>query len=326
MDGSMNLARRSDGPAPLAISPKLELGAYEALWLEQGATFKTLADRFARDPSAMPSDFVRVGTAMSAADEVFAKLKKSCVHQFGVRINHAGDYPTKLRDARHPVEMLYFQGAWELTETKSIAVVGSRKASDEGKQRAAQIAKGLVERDYTVVSGLAEGIDRAAHTAALASGGRTIAVIGTPIGTFYPRENRELQERIAAEQLVISQVPVLRYGKQAPQQNRLFFPERNVTMSALTEGTVIVEAGETSGTLTQARAAIHQGRKLFILDSCFQRGDLTWPKRFEAEGAIRVRSMDDIWSALVCRSFRGRALAPASESMEMSAHTGGGRL
>lgn len=298
MDGSMNLARRSDGPAPLAISPKLELGAYEALWLEQGATFKTLADRFARDPSAMPSDFVPVGAAMAAADEVFAKLKKSGVHQFGVRINHAGDYPAKLRDARHPVEMLYYQGAWELSETRSIAVVGSRKASEEGKQRAAQIAKGLVERDFTVVSGLAEGIDRAAHTAALACGGRTIAVIGTPIGTFYPKENRELQARIAAEQLVISQVPVLRYGKQAPPQNRLFFPERNVTMSALTEGTVIVEAGETSGTLTQARAAIHQGRKLFILDSCFVRGDLTWPKRFEAEGAVRVRSMDDIWSAL----------------------------
>ena len=69
-------------------------------------------------------------------------------------------------------------------------------------------------------------------------------------------------------------------------------------MSALTEGTVIVEASETSGTLTQARAAIHQGRKLFILDSCFLRSDLTWPRRFEAEGAIRVRSMDDIWQSL----------------------------
>lgn len=69
-------------------------------------------------------------------------------------------------------------------------------------------------------------------------------------------------------------------------------------MSALTAGTVIVEAGETSGALTQARAALHQGRKLFILDSCFTRGDLTWPARFAAEGAIRVRSMHDIWSAL----------------------------
>src|SRR3546814_6108185 len=75
--------------------------------------------------------------------------------------------------------------------------------------------------------------------------------------------------------------------------NRFFFPERNATMSALTLGTIIVEAGETSGTLTQARAAFHQGRKLFILDSCFQRTDITWPARFEKDGAIRVRTTDD---------------------------------
>lgn len=294
----MTLARRSEGPALGAISPKLELGAYEALWLEQGATFKTLADRFAKDPTALPSDFVPPAQALAAADEVLAKLKASGVHQFGVRINHAGDYPKSLRDARHPVELLYYQGAWEIVEAPAVAVVGSRKASPEGRQRAAQIARALVERDYTVVSGLAEGIDRAAHDAALAAKGRTIAVIGTPLGQYYPRENRDLQQRIAADHLVISQVPVLRYGRQAPPQNRLFFPERNITMSALTRATVIVEAGETSGTLTQARAALHQGRKLFILESCFKDSRLTWPSRFQAEGAVRVATMDDIWAAL----------------------------
>lgn len=295
---SMNLAQRTDGPALGVISPKMELGAYEALWLEQGATFKTLADRFARDPSALPSDFVPAAQALAAADEVLARLKASGVHQFGVRLNHAGDYPRSLRDARHPVEMLYYQGAWEIVEARAVAVVGSRKASPEGRQRAAQIARALVDRDITVVSGLAEGIDRAAHDAALEAKGRTIAVIGTPLGQYYPRENRELQQRIAAEHLVISQVPVLRYARQAPPQNRLFFPERNVTMSALTEATVIVEAGETSGTLTQARAALYQGRKLFILDSCFRDPKLTWPARFAAEGAVRVTAMDDIWTAL----------------------------
>lgn len=294
----MNLALRTEGAALAPISPRLELGAYEALWLEQGATFKTLADRFANDPSAMPSDFVSPSVANAAADDVMTRLKRAGVHQFGVRINHAGDYPKRLRDARHPIELLYYQGAWELTETPSIAVVGSRKASESGMQRAAQIAKGLVERGFTVVSGLAEGIDRAAHTAALACGGKTIAVIGTPLGQFYPKANKELQEHIAANQLLISQVPVLRYSKQAPQQNRLFFPERNVTMSALTLGTVIAEASDTSGTLTQARAALHQGRKLFILDSCFDRADITWPARFAEQGAIRVRSMNDIWTAL----------------------------
>lgn len=294
----MQLALRSDGPALSAISPRLEIGAYEALWLEPGATFKTLADRFAADPTALPSDFVAPAIANEAADAVFAAMKRAGVHQFGVRLHHAGDYPKKLRDARHPVEMLYYRGGWELTETRSIAIVGSRKATPEGRQRAARLAREFVRRDFTVVSGLAEGIDTAAHTAALEAGGRTIAVIGTPLNTVYPKANRDLQETIAHGHLVISQVPVLRYARQGPQQNRLFFPERNVTMSALTEATVIVEAGETSGTLTQARAAVHQGRKLFILDSCFHNRDITWPERYLKEGAIRVRSPDDIWAAL----------------------------
>jgi DNA processing protein len=220
------------------------------------------------------------------------------VHQFGVRIHHAGDYPIKLRNAKHPVEMLYYRGAWEITETRCIAVVGSREASDDGIRRTSRLARELVDRGFTVVSGLAKGVDAAAHQAAIARGGRTIAVVGTPLDTCYPKEHAELQETIAKSYLVISQVPVLRYSRQAPPQNRLFFPERNATMSALTEGTIIVEASDTSGTLTQARAAMHQGRKLFILDSCFQRADITWPARFEAEGAIRVRTPEDIWSAL----------------------------
>lgn len=298
MNMMASLGPGSEGPAVAPISPRRELGAYEALWLEQGVTFKTIAERFAKDPAALPSDFVSAAAAEQAAAETLRLMKERGVHLFGVRIHHAGDYPRKLRDARHPVEMLYYQGAWELTETRGIAVVGSRKASEDGLRRARRLARELVQRKFTVVSGLAEGVDIAAHCSAIESGGRTIAVIGTPLGIYYPRQHREMQDRIAAEHLLISQVPVLRYARQAVPQNKLFFPERNVTMSALTEGTVIVEAGETSGTLTQARAALHQGRKLFILESCFHRGDITWPARFEAQGAIRVRSTDDIWAAL----------------------------
>ena len=293
-----NLATADTEPAVAPISPRRELGAYEALWLEKRATFKTIAERFSRDPTALPSDFVSASVADEAATEALSVLKERGVERFGVRIHHAGDYPLKLRDARYPVEMLYYQGAWELTELPGIAVVGSRKPSEEGVKRARRLARELVHRNFTVVSGLATGIDIAAHTSAIEAGGRTIAVIGTPLGSYYPKEHRKMQDLIAAEHLLISQVPVLRYLRQAVPQNKLFFPERNVTMSALTEATVIVEAGETSGTLTQARAALHQGRKLFILNSCFEREGITWPARFEEKGAIRVRSMDDIWSAL----------------------------
>lgn len=294
----MRLALGQDGPALSPVSPRRELGAYEALWLEQGATFKTLADRFARDPDALPSDFVPASRAEQCASQVFARLKALGIDRFGIRIHHAGDYPERLRDARYPVELLYYRGAWELAETRSVAVVGSRKASEHGLKRAAQLGRDLVKRGFTVVSGLAEGIDTAAHRAALEHGGHTIAVVGTPLGHVYPKANSTLQELIARDHLLISQVPLLRYEQQAVPQNRLFFPERNVTMSALTEATIIVEAGETSGTLIQARAAMHQGRKLFILDSCFQRDDISWPHKYLKEGAFRVRSSDDIWAAL----------------------------
>lgn len=291
-------ARFSGGPIAAPISPGREIGAYEALWLEQKASFKTIADRFAADPTALPSDFVTDSKAAECLNEVHARFAAAGIRQYGVRINHAGEYPKKLRDARHPVELLYYRGAWELTETRCVAVVGSRKPTAEGAEFAQQIAVALVKKNFSVVSGLAKGIDTAAHTAAIEAGGRTIAVVGTPLDSVYPKENRQLQEDIARDFLLITQVPVLRYAKQNPTLNRLFFPERNVTMSALTEATIIVEAGETSGTLIQARAALHQGRKLFILDSAFRRGDLTWPARFEQQGAIRVRSMNEMLARL----------------------------
>ncbi|MYA89100.1 MAG: DNA-processing protein DprA [Boseongicola sp. SB0662_bin_57] len=286
------------GPARSTISPRRELGAYEALFLRQGATFKTLAEKFAADETALPSDFVSWHEADEAAAAVIEKLHRRRVYRFGVRINKAGDYPAKLRDAKHPVELLYYQGTWELSEMRGLAVVGSRKPSEEGAKRAARLAKEIVRQNFSVVSGLAAGIDTVAHRAALDAGGRTIAVIGTPLGEKYPKENSELQDHIAEEHLLVSQVPVLRYAAHPFQHKRYYFPQRNATMSALTEGTIIVEAGETSGTLTQARAALYQGRKLFILDSCFQNPAITWPARFEKKGAIRVREPDDIWNAL----------------------------
>ena len=160
------------------------------------------------------------------------------------------------------------KGWLDLVASRSVAVVGSRKPSRDGLARTRRLVRELVNDDFTVVSGLAAGIDRAAHETAIERNGRTIAVIGTPLSQVYPKEHTTLQRRIAQQFLLVSPVPVKRYESQTYRGNRLFFPERNVVMSALTEATIIVEAGETSGTLIQARAALQQGRKLFILDSC----------------------------------------------------------
>ncbi|MCP5348410.1 MAG: DNA-processing protein DprA [Gammaproteobacteria bacterium] len=278
------------------ISPFRELGAYETLWKDSKANFKTIAEKFADKPGAVPSDFVSHEEADTNAEYVFEKLHAG-VTKFGVRVHGAAEYPEKLRDARHPIELLYYQGWWDLVNSKSVAVVGTRNPTEEGQARTRKLVKALVADDYTIVSGLAKGVDTITHTTAMEQGGRTIAVIGTPLSHTYPKDNIDLQKEIANNFLLISQVPVIRYESQDYRYNRLFFPERNKTMSALTEATIIVEAGETSGTLIQARAALEQGRKLFILDSCFKNKNLTWPARFAEKGAIRVRDYDDIRNA-----------------------------
>lgn len=294
----MQLELNADRDRRRAISPFRELGAYEALWQETKASFKLIAEKFAQLPGAIPSDFVPEKDALRTAQSVFDKLHDAHIDRFGVRVHGAAEYPEKLRDARHPVELLYYRGWWDLVHGRSVAVVGTREPSTDAKARTRKLVKALIQDSFTIVSGLAKGIDTIAHTTALEHGAPTIAVIGTPLSHTYPRDNSDLQREIAMNFLVISQVPLLRYESQDYRYNRLFFPERNKTMSALTEATVIVEAGETSGTLIQARAALEQGRKLFILDNCFRNANVTWPERFAKKGAIRVRHYADIHNAL----------------------------
>ena len=117
-------------------------------------------------------------------------IRDAGLKHFGVRIHGAGEYPQKLRDADHPVQLLYFQGVWDLVTTRCIVVVGTREPSEDGCRRAAKLARLFVADGFTVVSGLARGIDTVAHTTAIAAGGFTIAVPGTPITECYPRESR----------------------------------------------------------------------------------------------------------------------------------------
>lgn len=285
-------------PKSNAVSPALELGAYEALWAAPDATQKRVADRFRSEPGAPPSAFVAHDVANRMFERVRSYHAERGVTRFGIRVHRCGDYPDRLRDARHPVELLQYRGIWELTEMPAVAVVGTRAPSKEGMRRARKLTSLLGRADFTIVSGLARGIDTVAHTTALKLGIPTYAVVGTPVSDVYPKENRDLQGTLASSALVVSQVPVIRYASQDWRINRTFFPARNATMSALSEATVIVEAGETSGTLTQARAALYQKRKLFILDSCFRRKDLTWPERFQKLGAVRVTDFDEILDAL----------------------------
>ena len=160
-----------------------------------------------------------------------------------------------------------------------VAVVGARRASPAGLVRAARFARILVEHDIVVVSGLAEGIDTAAHRAAIEAGGRTIAVLGTPLDRVFPAGNRELQELIGREHLLVSQfAPGTRSRRHA-------FPMRNRTMALLTDATVIVEAGAGSGTIYQGWEALRLGRGLFLMESLASDPGLTWPAEMLGYGA-----------------------------------------
>ncbi len=173
------------------------------------------------------------------------------------------DYPAQLREVHQMPPVLFSQG--ELCPSDSaVSVVGSRQASESAIRTATEIASMLAASGLTVVSGLAEGIDTAAHVAAVNCGGRTVAVIGTGIRRYFPAVNRELQRSIAANGLVLSQ-----FWPNAPP-TRQTFPMRNATMSAYGRATIIVEAGEHSGARSQARSAIAHGRPVILMTSVAQ--------------------------------------------------------
>jgi DNA processing protein len=162
---------------------------------------------------------------------------------------------------------------------RRVSVVGSRAASKEGLARASKLSRLLVERGVVVVSGLAEGIDTAAHVSAIDSGGRTVAVLGTPLDRVFPFENPALLERIMREHLAVSQfAPGSAGGRQC-------FPIRNRTMALLSDATVIVEARDGSGSLHQGWEALRLGQPLFLLDSAAEDSSLKWPAEMLAYGA-----------------------------------------
>lgn len=206
-------------------------------------------------------------------------------------------YPVNLHSIFDRPPLLFFEGNWvDQADSNSIAVVGTRSASPHGLARARRLAAELVESGYTILSGLAAGVDTVAHESALGSGGRTAAVMGTGLDHRYPAANGPLADRIlkAGGALVTQFFP-----HQTPR--RWMFPQRNVVMSGLSLATVVVEAGSTSGAKMQARVALQHGRAVFLLRSLVESHE--WARKYVEEGAygtiaIEVASTADIVSRL----------------------------
>ncbi|MGC5016244.1 DNA-processing protein DprA [Streptosporangium sp. DT93] len=201
------------------------------------------------------------------------------------------EYPATLRLIFNLPPFLFVRGELRDADLRSVAVVGTRQASEDGLRRARRMSGLLTERQVTVVSGLARGIDTAAHTAALDTGGRTIAVVGTGILRCYPAENRALADRIAENGALVSQF--------WPEANgaTYTFPRRNVTMSGIAQGTVVIEAASTSGAKMQARLALEHGKRVFLLRSLTEAQP--WAREYvKTRGALTVEDVDDVVKSL----------------------------
>ena len=198
------------------------------------------------------------------------------------------DYPEALRWIPEPPPVLYIWGTLRHEDSLAVAVVGSRKPSPYGQLAAQRLSTELAQYGFTVVSGLARGVDSLAHQGALQAGGRTIAVLGSGINVVYPPEHRRLYEAIRDQGAVVSEFPF------DTKPDRWNFPRRNRIISGLTLGTLVVEASDQSGSLHTARHALEQGREVFAvpgrIDVPSSRGTNNLIKR----GAKLVEGIDDI--------------------------------
>jgi DNA processing protein len=215
--------------------------------------------------------------------------------------------PLNEAEAKHAPKQLFAAGDTEMLRSAArVSIVGSRKATAEGILRARRLSALLCKQDVVVVSGLAEGIDTAAHTAAIESQGKTVAVLGTPLDQTYPKQNAALQHRMMREQLVLSQFAV---GRPVQRGN---FPIRNRTMALISDATVIIEAGESSGSLSQGWEALRLGRPLFIAKSVIENSSLTWPQEMLNYGAsiLSEESVGELFALLPARGLAEFAGGP----------------
>jgi DNA processing protein len=200
------------------------------------------------------------------------------------------EYPSNLRMIHQLPPVLFMRGTADERDTTSVAVVGTRQPTPRGINQARQLATGLAASGIPVISGLAAGIDTAAHTAALKAHGRTVAVIGTGIDRVYPPQNAGLQEEIAAKGLMISQ-----FLPGSPP-TKASFPMRNAVMSGYALATVVIEAAHRSGARIQARLALQHGRHVFLMRSLLEHD---WARDYaQRPGVTVVETADDVFAGL----------------------------
>ncbi len=230
----------------------------------------------------------------ASRDRVNAAAELELAEKLAVWIIHLQDerYPALLKQIYDPPPVLYVKGSLTESDNLCVAIVGSRRCSLYGGEQSSRFAHILAAAGFTICSGMAHGIDTAAHQGALAAGGRTIAVQGCGLAQVYPPENRKLFETIAESGACVSELP-LRYEPLAEN-----FPPRNRIIAGLSLGTIVIEAGNNSGALLTAKAALEYNREVMAvpgkIDSALSRGT----NRLIKQGAKLVDSVEDVMEAL----------------------------
>lgn len=245
----------------------------------------------------------------SVLDADLAWLSQSGHHLIGL---DDPTYPAMLRDVPGAPAALFVDGDVSLIWMPQVAIVGSRSASSGGLATTRRFTRSLVQAGFTITSGMADGIDGAAHAAALEAGGRTLAVLGTGPDLVYPRKHRDLAARIAAEGALVSEFPP---GTSARADH---FPRRNRIIAGLALGTLVVEAGLNSGSLITARQANEQGRDVFAIPGSINNPLARGCHRLIRDGAVLCETPEDIISVLAAQaSALGDRLRSVLQPMQL---------
>jgi DNA processing protein len=213
-------------------------------------------------------------------------------HDVRILLEEDEEYPSALKTTHTPPAVLFVRGRFDRRDALALAVVGTRHATTYGLRQAEKLAGSLARSGFTIVSGLARGIDGTAHKAALAAGGRTIAVLGSGVLNVYPPEHQELAEAIAARGAIVSETP----PRAAPIGG--IFPQRNRIISGLALGVLVIEAPAHSGALSTARHALEQGREVFAVPGPIDSRASQGCHRLIRDGAGLVESAEDVLEAL----------------------------
>jgi DNA processing protein len=245
------------------------------------------------EAAGMPAgaaQFVADGRARAAAEKETKQVAES--GGFFLTREDAG-YPKRLLEIYDPPAVLWVRGDAKLLERPGIAVVGTRHPSPYGLGMAEMLSRDLANRGMTILSGMARGVDSAAHKGALDAGGKTVAVWGTGIDVVYPKENKKLAERIVASGgAIVSEFPLGTFP--APQN----FPLRNRILSGMSVGVLVVEGGEYSGTRITARCAMEQNRDVFAVPGNVTNKSAWGPNTLIKQGAKLTATWEDIWEEM----------------------------